>query len=400
MQNILGYSAVQAGASFLPMTILVIIVAPIAGRASDRFGSRGLMTAGMLLLSCQLLYFSQLGPDATFWTLLPGLVLGGVGMSMTMTPSTAAATRAVPVEKAGVGAAVLNAFRQVGGSMGIALMGAIMAAQLTTPPTAASFMRRLRERAAGRGRDRARRRDRRRDPDPPARHDARRGGGAAGRRGGMTEVTRPRRLPADERRRAIVEAALRVFSAGSYAGSTTAEIAREAGVSEPVLYRHFASKRDLWSACLDAAWEEFRDGFDHAVGGWFAEGRADGGPAARPAIRAGLLLPPSVARWKKALMPNLWIQGITEAGEDREIRRHVARHMRVVHDHVAGAIRSGQERGVIPPDRDPNAEAWVMIAGGLLRSVADRVGGLLSEQDLVAIQHERMRWLLGDAAGD
>ncbi len=216
----------------------------------------------------------------------------------------------------------------------------------------------------------------------------------------MTEVTRPRRLPAEERRRGIVEAALRVFSAGSYAGSTTAEIAREAGVSEPVLYRHFASKRDLWSACLDAAWEEFRDGFDHAVGGWFAEGRADGGPAARPAIPAGLLLPPSVARWKKALMPNLWIQGITEAGEDREIRRHVALHMRVVHDHVAGAIRSGQERGVIPPDRDPNAEAWVMIAGGLLRSVADRVGGLLSEQDLVAIQHERMRWLLGDAAGD
>ena len=140
MQNILGYSAVQAGASFLPMTILVIIVAPIAGRASDRFGSRGLITAGMLLLSCQLLYFSQLGPDATFWTLLPGLVLGGIGMSMTMTPSTAAATRAVPVEKAGVGAAVLNAFRQVGGSTGIALMGAIMAAKLTTPPTAVSFM--------------------------------------------------------------------------------------------------------------------------------------------------------------------------------------------------------------------------------------------------------------------
>jgi predicted MFS family arabinose efflux permease len=140
MQNILGYSAVEAGAAFLPMTILVIIVAPIAGRLSDRLGSRGLITAGMLLLACQLLYFSQLGADATFWTLLPGLVLGGVGMSMTMTPGTAAATRAVPVEKAGVGAAVLNAFRQVGGSTGIALMGAIMAATLTDPPTPASFV--------------------------------------------------------------------------------------------------------------------------------------------------------------------------------------------------------------------------------------------------------------------
>ena len=141
VQNVLGYSAVEAGASFLPMTVLVIIVAPIAGRVSDRFGSRGLMTTGMLLLACQLLYFSQLDQTATFWTLLPGLVLGGVGMSMTMTPSAAAATRAVPVEKAGVGSAVLNACRQVGGSVGIALMGAIMAAQLTEPPTTASFLR-------------------------------------------------------------------------------------------------------------------------------------------------------------------------------------------------------------------------------------------------------------------
>ena len=88
----------------------------------------------------QLVYFSRLGADATFWTLLPGLLLGGFGMAMTMTPSTAAATRSVPVEKAGVGSAVLNAFRQVGGSLGIALMGAIMAAELTDPPTVESFM--------------------------------------------------------------------------------------------------------------------------------------------------------------------------------------------------------------------------------------------------------------------
>ena len=141
MQNVLGFSAVEAGAAFLPMTILVILVAPVAGRLSDRWGSRGLMSAGMLLVVAQLLFFSQLDAEAGFWTLLPGLVLGGCGLAMTMTPSAAAATRAVPVEKAGVGAAVLNAFRQVGGSVGIALMGAIMATQLTTPPTVASFMR-------------------------------------------------------------------------------------------------------------------------------------------------------------------------------------------------------------------------------------------------------------------
>ena len=205
-------------------------------------------------------------------------------------------------------------------------------------------------------------------------------------------MSRSRRLPADERRRAIVQAALRVFSSGSYAGSTTAEIAREAGVSEPLLYRHFPSKRDLWAACLDAAWEEFREAFDRASDDLLAA-RRNGGEGPEP-VRGGLLLPTSSARWKKAMMPNLWIQGITEAGEDRETRKHVARHMRAVHDHVAAAIRRGQGAGLIPADRNADAEAWVMIAGALLRSVADRVGGLLDDDDLAAIQHERMRWLL------
>src|SRR6188508_1089264 len=140
MQNVLGYSAVQAGAAFLPMTVLIIVIAPLSGRLSDRWGSRWLMAGGMVLLAIQLTYFSQLPTDATFWRLLPALVIGGFGMSMVMTPSSAAAMRAVPVAKAGMGSAVLNAFRQVGGSTGIALMGAIMASRLTTPPTPASFM--------------------------------------------------------------------------------------------------------------------------------------------------------------------------------------------------------------------------------------------------------------------
>ena len=140
MQNILGYSAVQAGAAFLPMTVLIILVAPFAGKASDRYGSRWLMTIGMVLLGVQLLYLSQMGADASFWNLLPGLLVGGVGMAMTMTPTAAAATRAVPVEKSGVGSAVLNAMRQVGGSLGIALMGAIVAAQTSKRPSVEGFM--------------------------------------------------------------------------------------------------------------------------------------------------------------------------------------------------------------------------------------------------------------------
>jgi len=140
MQNILGYSAVQAGAAFLPMTVLIILVAPIAGKTSDHLGSRQMMTAGMILVAAQLFYFSRLGQHATYWELLPGLMLGGLGMALTMTPSTAAATRSVPVEKAGVGSAVLNAFRQIGGSVGIAVMGAIMAHAAGGRHTPQAFM--------------------------------------------------------------------------------------------------------------------------------------------------------------------------------------------------------------------------------------------------------------------
>jgi EmrB/QacA subfamily drug resistance transporter len=127
MQNVLGYTPVQTGASFLPMTVLIILIAPQAGRLSDRFGSRWLVGGGMTLLAIMLFYFSTLGANASFWAILPGLIIGGVGMGSTMTPTTAAAMSAVSVDKAGVGSAVLNSMRQVGGSLGIAVMGAIVA---------------------------------------------------------------------------------------------------------------------------------------------------------------------------------------------------------------------------------------------------------------------------------
>jgi AcrR family transcriptional regulator len=188
-----------------------------------------------------------------------------------------------------------------------------------------------------------------------------------------------RRLPAEERRQAIVRAALRVFTSASYAGATTAEIAREAGVSEPVLYRHFASKRDLWLACLDAAWDETRVMLEQKIA-HFASGAT---PAA------------AHSPWRSPTMPNLWIQGLTEAGEDPVVRRAIRRHMREVHDFVADRIRQGQSLGGIPQDRNPDAEAWVFIGGGLLRSVADRLGGVLTASDLEAISRERIRWLTG-----
>jgi EmrB/QacA subfamily drug resistance transporter len=127
LQNILGYSAVQAGAAFLPMTLLIVLVAPLAGKTSDRFGSRWLIGTGMTLLAVHLFYLSRLGLEETYWSVLPAMVIGGLGMGLVMTPTAAAAMSGVPIDKAGVGSAVLNSARQVGGSVGIALIGAIIA---------------------------------------------------------------------------------------------------------------------------------------------------------------------------------------------------------------------------------------------------------------------------------
>ena len=127
MQNVLHYSPVEAGASFLPMTLLIILIAPRAGALTDKVGSRWLVGGGMTLLAGMLFYYTLLGANESFWKLLPGLLIGGAGMGLTMTPTTAAAMSAVAVDKAGVGSAVLNSARQVGGSLGIAIMGSIVA---------------------------------------------------------------------------------------------------------------------------------------------------------------------------------------------------------------------------------------------------------------------------------
>jgi EmrB/QacA subfamily drug resistance transporter len=144
IQNILGYSAVQTGATFLPMTVLIILVAPFAGKYSDRVGSRWLMGLGMVLLAGSLFIFSRLDASSDFSNILPGLLVGGFGMALVMTPTTSAAMGSVPVDKAGVGSAVLNSMRQVGGALGIAVMGAIVAASVHavpgTPESAAQFV--------------------------------------------------------------------------------------------------------------------------------------------------------------------------------------------------------------------------------------------------------------------
>ena len=167
-------------------------LAPIAGKQTDRIGSRWLTGAGMLLAAVSLLIFSRLDTGSSYWDILPGLVVGGIGMALTMTPTTAAAMSSVPRDQAGVGSAVLNSMRQVGGSLGIAVTGAIVAARQRglargRQPAAGRVRRRIPGRARGRGGDRRRRGGHRRRDHALPRQAARRsprGAGAPG--GGLT----------------------------------------------------------------------------------------------------------------------------------------------------------------------------------------------------------------------
>ena len=137
MQSFRGWSPTQAGAALLPWTLMIVIFAPIAGKLSDRIGSRWLMAGGMSTVAVCCLLLSQISLTSSFWNLLPAFILGGLGMSFVMTPMSAAAMGAVSVDKAGVASGVLNTFRQVGVALGIGIMGAIItnrAASFHGPP--------------------------------------------------------------------------------------------------------------------------------------------------------------------------------------------------------------------------------------------------------------------------
>ena len=132
MQNILHFSALQAGVRFLPSTLMIVVVAPIAGRLSDRIGPKPLIIAGLSLLGLSLFLQSQITPTTGYATLLPAFVVMGVGIALTMSPMSTAAMNAVDVAKAGVASGTLSMSRMVGGSLGVAVTGALFQNQFAT----------------------------------------------------------------------------------------------------------------------------------------------------------------------------------------------------------------------------------------------------------------------------
>src|SRR5688500_13887732 len=126
MQAIRGYTPFQAGLRFLPMTLMIIVSAPVAGQIAQRIGPRIPMTYGLTMVSAGLFGLTFIQPDTPFWVLAILFVMMGNGIGSTMAPMTAAVMGAVGPQRAGLGSAMTNTSREVGGVLGIALLGTVL----------------------------------------------------------------------------------------------------------------------------------------------------------------------------------------------------------------------------------------------------------------------------------
>jgi EmrB/QacA subfamily drug resistance transporter len=125
LQNILGYSAVEAGVRFLPTTLMIVLIAPIAGRLTDRIGPRPLIVTGLLLTAVALFLQTRIDVDSGYGLLLPAFIVMGIGIALVMSPMSTAAMNAVPPERSGVGSGILSMSRMVGATFGVAAIGAL-----------------------------------------------------------------------------------------------------------------------------------------------------------------------------------------------------------------------------------------------------------------------------------
>jgi EmrB/QacA subfamily drug resistance transporter len=125
MQNILGYSPLEAGVRFLPSTLVIIVAAPIAGRLTDRIGARVPIAVGLSLVTVSLYFQSRITIDSTYSDILPLFAIMGLGIGLTMSPMSTAAMNAVQEAKAGVASGILSMSRMVGGTFGVAAVGAL-----------------------------------------------------------------------------------------------------------------------------------------------------------------------------------------------------------------------------------------------------------------------------------
>lgn len=133
LQTVKGLSAFDAGLTFLPMAISVFIFAPVAGLLATRFGPKWVVTTGMILEATALFSFSQILSIANpVYYMYPVLVIYGAGVGLAISQLTSTVLGSIPWQKAGVGSGANNTVRQIGSAFGIAVIGAVLVAQISS----------------------------------------------------------------------------------------------------------------------------------------------------------------------------------------------------------------------------------------------------------------------------
>ncbi|EST22140.1 multidrug MFS transporter [Streptomyces niveus NCIMB 11891] len=126
LQSVRGYSALDSGLLILPLAVAQMVFAPRARLVVERFGARAVCTGGMLLVAAGLAAFALFDATTPVWVLCVVFFVQGAGMAHIMPPVTVTVMQSLPREKAGSGSAVNNTFRQVGGALGVAVLGSLL----------------------------------------------------------------------------------------------------------------------------------------------------------------------------------------------------------------------------------------------------------------------------------
>ncbi|WP_104523679.1 MFS transporter [Blastococcus atacamensis] len=127
LQGVRGLSPLESGAALIPVALGMAVMAPLSSGLAERFGAKAVCTVGFLLIALSFVGVQLLGLTTPVWVLLAVLSVQGIGMGTVMAPATESIMSVVPREKAGAGAAVNNSVRQVGGALGVAILGSLLA---------------------------------------------------------------------------------------------------------------------------------------------------------------------------------------------------------------------------------------------------------------------------------
>ncbi len=132
IQNVLGYGPLAAGLRFLPMTVVMFFVSPVSGRLTVRIPVRLILSFGLLLIAISLVLMAGIHADSTWTHLLPGFVIGGIGIGVVTPALASTAVSVVPPSRAGMASGINSTFRQVGIAAGVASLGAIFQHEVST----------------------------------------------------------------------------------------------------------------------------------------------------------------------------------------------------------------------------------------------------------------------------